>query len=63
VVFIVYTLAVIATVATGSDTDAGVSTLLLPAVPGAMGAAVVTLADIMVRRDERRSSTHLISGA
>jgi len=31
--------------------------------PGALGAAAVTGADLLVRRHERRSHTHLISGA
>lgn len=58
-----YAVGVIVVVAAGDDSQAGMSTFLLLAVPGAVGAAVVTAADMLVRRDEERSHGHLISGA
>ena len=45
-----------------SDTLRGDIAVFLLA-PGAMGAVVVTVADLMVRPDERRSHAHLISDA
>jgi hypothetical protein len=63
VAFVAYCGGVIAVVAAGSDADAVVYTILLLATPAAVGAAVVTTADMMVRHDEQAPRAHLISGA
>jgi hypothetical protein len=57
-----YVVGVITLVVAGSDSGAGMYAVLLLTVPGAAGAAVVTAADVMVRRDARRTHTPLISG-
>jgi len=49
--------------ATGASDVDDVGLILLLVAPGAIGAAVVTVADVMVRRDEQGSHAHLISGA
>jgi hypothetical protein len=61
-VYAAYVVGVVFLVAGGPDSGAGMYTVLLLTLPGAVGAAIVTIADAMVRRDERRSRTPLISG-
>jgi hypothetical protein len=58
-----YVVGVIVVVAPWSGSDAGMNAILLLASPGLVGAVVVTLADVLKRYDERRTDTHLISGA
>jgi uncharacterized membrane protein len=62
VAYAAYVAGVILLVTAGSDTDAGMSTVLLLAVSGSVGAVVVTVADLVVRRDSQRSRGRLISG-
>lgn len=62
VAYAAYVVGVMLLVAAGSDASAGMYTVLLLAMPGAAGAAVVTVADLVVRRDEQRSRHRLISG-
>jgi hypothetical protein len=59
--FVAYLVGVIVWATGASDVDDVGLTLLLVA-PGAIGAAVVTVADMIVRRDEQRSHGNLISG-
>lgn len=62
VAYAAYVAGVILLVTPGSASDAGMSTVLLLAVPGSVGAVVVTIAGLMVTRDEQRSRGRLISG-
>jgi hypothetical protein len=62
VAFVAYLVGVIVWAAGPSDVD-DVGLILLLVAPGTVGAAVVTVADLMVRHDEQRSHGHLISGA
>jgi hypothetical protein len=62
VAYLAYAMGVIILVAAGSGPDAGMHVVLLVSAPGTVGAAVVTVADVMVRRDEQRGHGRLISG-
>lgn len=62
VAYAAYVAGVILLVTPGSAADAGMSTVLLLAVPGSVGAVVVTIAGLVVTRDEQRSRGRLISG-
>jgi hypothetical protein len=48
--------------ASGASEVDDIGLILLLVAPAAVGAAVVTVADLMVRHDERQSHGHLILG-
>jgi hypothetical protein len=62
VAYVAYAVGVLVAVTARSDPQAGMYTFLMLAAPGAVGAAVVIAADMLVSRDEQRSHGRLISG-